>query len=153
MCLQAGIKMFRYTDLSALACQRRTGECVAWRCSPDPTGTQKTHAPSWESTRGHLELPLAPPCDASAHRACCGEGVGPVGPAGGAKQTERRRFQRAVGQPLKQLQRCKGEMKGTKTFAASHPFCLYTGMSSIAFRGNRRSSLRTCSFQETSLFL
>lgn len=75
--------MFQYTDLSALACQSRAGECVAWRCSPDPTGTQETHAPSWESTRGHLELPLAPPCDASTHRARCGEGVGPVGPAGG----------------------------------------------------------------------
>lgn len=62
-----------------------------------------------------------------------------------------KRFQRAVGGRLKLLRCCEGEMKGTK--AESHPFCLYTGMSSIAFRGNRRSSLRTCSFQETSLFL
>lgn len=34
-----------------------------------------------------------------------------------------------------------------------YPFWRYTGMSSIAFRGNRRSSLRTCCFQETNLFL
>lgn len=49
----------------------------------------------------------------------------------------------------------KREIKGKKKEALgeSHPFCRYTGMSSIAFRGNRRSSLRTCCFQETSLFL
>lgn len=81
----------RNTDLSTLACQRRTSECVAWRCSPDPAGTEKTHAPGWESTGGHLELPLAPPRYTSAHRSCCGEGVGPIGPAGvKRKQTHKK---------------------------------------------------------------
>lgn len=47
----------------------------------------------------------------------------------------------------------KREIKGKGGLAEPYPFCRYTGMSSIAFRGNRRSSLRTCCFQETSLFL
>lgn len=71
----------RNTNLSTLACQHGISECVAWRCSPDPTGTQKTYAPSWESTRGHLELPLPSSPHTSTHRACCGEGVGPICPA------------------------------------------------------------------------
>lgn len=86
----------RVTDLSTLACQRRTSECVAWRCSPDPAGTQKTYAPSWESTGGHLELSLSPPRYTSTHRACCGEGVGPIGPAGVKKQRKRNIGQKSM---------------------------------------------------------
>ncbi|TNN73212.1 hypothetical protein EYF80_016543 [Liparis tanakae] len=71
----------RNTDLSPLACQRRIRECVARRHSPDPAGTQKTDASGWKSTRSQLERPLSPPPYNSTHRACCGEGVGPIGPA------------------------------------------------------------------------
>ena len=82
---QTGVKcsfIDRNTDLSSLACQCRISECVAWRRSSNPAGTQETDAPGWEYARSHLELPLSAPPYNSAHRACCGEGVGPIGPAG-----------------------------------------------------------------------
>lgn len=80
------------TDLSALGSQCRAGECVPWRRSSNPAGTQESHSPSWEPARGHLKLPLAAPCHTSAHRSGCGEGVGPVGPADG-KEDERKKKQ------------------------------------------------------------
>lgn len=48
---------------------------------------------------------------------------------------------------------CTAAWRDKKVFVQVYPFWRYTGMSSIAFRGNRRSSLRTCCFQETNLFL
>lgn len=145
------------TDLSTLSCQRRISECVAWRCSTDPA--RKTHAPSWESTRGHWELPLAPSAYTPAHRTCCGQGVWPIVPAETA-QVEKGSYREERGGwiqwgyiKLSWQKQWLGERSKVQESRKPHPFCRYADMSGIAFRGNRRSSLRTCCFQVTSLFL
>lgn len=157
------------TDLSALSSQCRAGECVAWRRSSDPAGTQKSHSPCWEAARGHLELPLDTPHHTSTHRSSCGKGVGPVGPAERKEKLCKARWIHVQLKKDFQIwvkdKRMKTKKEGQMSIdlmwqwkikgdvANSYPFCRYTGMSSIAFRGTRRSSFRTCWFQEASLFL
>lgn len=129
--------------MSALSCHHRTGERVTRRRSSDSAGTYETNAPGRQTAGRQGELPLTPPCYASAHRTRCGEGVGPISPAGDSDNKQRDTSKRST----------KKDIRAGKVFARSYPFWRYTGMSSIAFRGNRRSSLRTCCFQETNLFL
>lgn len=97
--------------MSSLSCHDRTGERVARRRSSDSAGTYETDAPGRETAGGHRELPLTPPRYASAHRTRCGEGVGPVSPAGASKQKQRNAV-RAMARQTRCAARDDGSVSG-----------------------------------------